>query len=148
LIASFAHAAEQDVTADCIQITSADARLACFDKVYGTNSRILSSGSDEDAVITSDAAVAVIPDEADFGRQKSRAELEGNSMTSGIKAVRKDAVGKLIFELENGQVWRQIENKRFSAKAGNLAEVRHGSLGSYKLYIKGKSQWTRVRRTE
>ena len=60
----------------------------------------------------------------------------------------KDGYGKLYFELDNGQVWRQIEYERFPAKTGDVAEIRHGSFGSYKMSIQGKKITTRVRRAQ
>jgi len=152
-----------DAPADCAAIESPDERLACFDAAYrssaaepqATETAPVDSGPAESAgdVIVPAAAAAgatqsMSPSEAEFGLQKSRDETEGESLTSGIAAVGKDGYGKAIFELDNGQVWRQTEYKRFPVKVGQVAEIRHGSFGSYKLYIKGKKSWTRVRRAE
>lgn len=155
----------QDQTAvDCAAIESAEQRLACFDAAYGKSETLpeqieTSSGAATDsppgdagpaAAAGAAAATATTtpPDEADFGLSKSKTETEGESLVSGIAAVSKDGYDKLIFELENGQVWRQLEYKRFIVKAGDVAEIRHGSFGSYKLYIQGKKTWTRVRRAQ
>lgn len=150
-----------DAPEDCAAIESPDARLACFDAAYrssapepeATEAAPVDSGPAAGEVVVPAAAAAgatqaMSPSEAEFGLQKSRDETEGESLTSGIAAVGKDGYGKLIFELDNGQVWRQTEYKRFLAKAGQVAEIRHGSFSSYKLYIQGKKSWTRVRRAE
>jgi len=152
-----------DDSADCAAIESSDERLACFDAAYGagaetppdTASAPVDGGPAEPAagVVVPAAAAAgaaqvTTPSEADFGIEKPKSETEGESLTSGIAAVKRDGYDKLIFELDNGQVWRQIEYKRFSAKAGQVAEIRHGSFGSYKFYIKGGKNWTRVRRSQ
>lgn len=153
-----------DSPADCAAIESPDERLACFDAVYRdvedapvtdgsapVDSGSADSGADVAGPATAAgaaAAVAASPNEAEFGLEKSRDETEGESLTSGIAAVGKDGYDKLLFELENGQLWRQTEYKRFPARAGQTAVIRHGSFGSYKLYIEGESRWTRVQRVD
>ncbi len=151
-----------DSANDCAAIEAADERLACFDRVFGSSEDAQAEGRTaepaaaapaQDAGVSAAAAAAagasaVSSEEADFGLEKPKSETEGKSLTSGIARVGKDGYGKLIFELENGQVWQQTEYKRFSAREGQTAVIRHGSFGSYKMYIEGKSIWTRVRRVE
>jgi len=149
-----------DSTADCAAIESPDERLACFDAAYRSGAESPSatesvpddSGPAASVVLPAGAAAGAAqvttPSEADFGIEKPKSETEGESLVSGIAAVSRDGYDKLIFELDNGQVWRQTEYKRFPVKAGQVAEIRHGSFGSYKLYIQGKKIWTRVRRSQ
>ena len=143
---------------ECANISAAQERLACFDRAFGAEGETESAapapaaapeaaGAAAAAAVTATVAQPA-PEDADFGRQKSKAELEGESLTSGLAATGKDAYDRLIFELDNGQIWRQIEYKRFPIDAGEVVEIRHGAFGSYKLYIKGKKRWTRVRRVE
>ncbi len=141
---------------ECSAIAAADERLACFDRLFGSSGEPQAEGQAAqpapptpvpDAAAPT-AAAAVSAGDADFGLEKQRSEIEGESLTSGIAAIGKDGYGKLIFELDNGQVWRQIEYKRFLAKEGQTVVIRHGSFGSYKMYIEGKSIWTRVRRVQ
>lgn len=148
---------------DCAAIEAADERLACFDRVFGFDGGAQAEGQLEEpagaapardaagptAGVAGSAAVpAVSSSDADFGLDKPKSETEGESLTSGIAAVGKDDYGKLIFELDNGQVWRQTEYKRFRAKEGEKVVIRRGSFGSYKMYIAGEKLWTRVRRIE
>ncbi|MGI9342564.1 MAG: hypothetical protein ACR2QV_06915, partial [Gammaproteobacteria bacterium] len=144
---------------ECAQISAAQERLACFDRAFGTGGETESAApataagpEDAGAAVATAAGTAAVaqpaPKDADFGRQKSKAEVEGESLTSGLAAIGKDAYDRLIFELDNGQLWRQVEYKRFPIEAGQVVEIRHGALGSYKLYVKGKKRWTRVRRVE
>jgi len=81
------------------------------------------------AAAAAGATQAATPSEADFGLQKPREETEGKSLTAGVAAVSRDGYDKLIFELDNGQVWHQVEYKRFPVKAGQVVEIRHGSFG-------------------
>ncbi len=133
----------------CTTIQSATERLACYDAVYDVN--IPPAATTVIAPVTTKAATPparIVPDETSFGKKIPRAQQEGESISSVIAELDRDGYNKLIFTLDNGQVWRQTENKRFRVTAGQTAEIRHGSLGSYKLYIKGESRWTRVRRAQ
>jgi hypothetical protein len=156
LLASAAGAADAE---ECAKISSAQERLDCFDRVFDTGSTTESAApapavapKDAGAAAAAAAATAAIAqpasEDADFGRKKTKAELEGEALVSGIAAIGRDAYDRLIFELDNGQIWRQVEYKRFPVEAGQSAEIRHGAFGSYKLYIQGKKRWTRVRRVE
>ena len=152
--------AEERSAQECATIESASERLACFDAQYGKSKESVRAapptGDDVDknksAAAAGTAAATTAVDKSatstddDFGFTKPKQETEGESLTSGISAVSKDAYRRLVFELDNGQVWRQIEYKRFTADAGDVTVIRHGSFGSYKLYIEGTKPWTRVRR--
>jgi len=158
------HAAVAAGPADeCAAIESAQERLACFDAAFGTEVGALSepaeaappsapdTGAQASApasAATPSATPAASSDDAGFGLDKSMDELEGESLSSNIVSVGKDGFDKLLFELANGQLWRQTEYKYFPVKAGQVAVISHGAMGSYKLYIDGESRWTRVRRVE
>ena len=129
LAGSCALAGDTEKPKQCAEIESAEERLACYDAAAGAGE-----------------AVGTADDE--FGSQKTKQEIEGDSLTSGVAGVDKDAYGKLIVSLENGQIWRQVESKRFMVKVGQVVEIRHGTLGSYKLYVLGGNYWTRVRREQ
>lgn len=148
-------AAEDRPALECAAIKSAGERLACYDAAYAKPQPLAQpQAADEVDEVLAPAAAAnatgasqsAASTDADFGFAKPKQETEGESLTSGISSIDKDAYRRLIFELENGQVWRQIEYKRFDADAGEVAVIRHGSFGSYKFYVEGTKRWTRVRR--
>jgi hypothetical protein len=144
--------------AACARIESTAERLACYDAAFGVQADTQQPTADEvadDPGVAASAATAAgaaaqsnAPDEADFGFTKPKSETEGESLTSAISGLSKDAYKRLVFELENGQVWRQIEYKRLSVDVGDVAVIRHGSFSSYKLYIGDTKRWTRVRRVQ
>lgn len=150
--------AEDQSARACAMIESAAERLACYDDLYAQPDepaptpagdlpdRNLAPVAGGAAATASAAGQVAETTEAEFGFAKSKQESEGESLTSAISGVSEDAYRRLIFELDNGQVWRQIEYKRFDADADDVAVIRHGSFGSYKLYIEGNKRWTRVRR--
>jgi hypothetical protein len=80
----------------------------------------------------------------------------------GLPAEDKDAVitsrllgrfngwsGGTIFRLENGQTWVQTNSSDslwVPTMASPEVEIRSSKLGGWKLYLKGKGFWLRVRR--
>lgn len=148
-------AAGEERVEECARIESADERLACYDAAFGVEAEAVQRSAEEladESAAAATAAIVVAPndelDEDDFGFAKEKSETEGESLTSTITGLSKDAYKRMIFELENGQVWRQIEYKRVSVDVGEVAVIRHGSFNSYKLYIGNTKRWTRVRRVE
>ena len=90
----------------------------------------------------------VAKSDAEFGLRERPEEREPESLRSSITRVNRDPYDRLEFHLENGQVWKQIETRRFSVPRENpVAIVRPGALGSYRLYLENESRWTRVKRT-
>lgn len=146
----FQAAVAAESAADCAAIESPEERLACFDAAYRRQADRPPATPETRAPAAEPVAAAKPPEtsDADFGIEKSKAETEGASMVSGISAVGRDGYGKLMIQLENGQIWRQVESKRFPADVGDTVRIEHGSFGSYKMYIQGKKLWTRVRRQQ
>ena len=142
-------AAEDREEAACLDIASPTERLACYDALhgFGRDAEVEASAS---GAVAPDAGVAeeAQTDPAEFGFAKTKPETEGESLSSPIAGISKDGYKRLIFELENGQVWRQIEYKRLQVDEGDTAVIRHGSFGSYKLYVGDTKRWTRVRRVQ
>ena len=60
-----------------------------------------------------------------------------NRITVAVDRVRADAFGKAIVTLENGQVWRQIDDTRVLEirRGAEMAEIRRASLGSFKMKL-------------
>ena len=166
-------AADRDAALECVNIVSADERLACFDAAYAVQPQIPAAASDTPVVAPLVPAAAVVPvanavneppkavktateeefglpqsatqvaTEEEFGLPQSQAEI----LKSPITSVDTDAVGRLTFHLENGQTWKQIETKRFRIIEDRpVAVIRHGALGSFKLSVEGRSGATRVKR--
>jgi len=165
LSAQTTFAADRDAALECVTISSADARLACFDSAYAAQPQIQPPAVSETPAVTvapvaTDtpvvapvaAAVAVSAPQAgqktateeEFGLPQSQQE----TLKSTITGVDKDPVGRLTFHLENGQAWKQVETKRFRLKEEDhpVAMIKHGSLGSFKLSVEGGSVSTRVKR--
>lgn len=66
-----------------------------------------------------------------------------------IVAVRTGGQGRYIFELANGQVWRQEDSTRLYVPRnieGHTADIRSGTLGSHLMRIDESNRWFRASR--
>ena len=67
-------------------------------------------------------------------------------LTAHITSVSRNASGRLVLTLDNGQVWRQAESRStFEAGPGDVATISPGALGSFFLATNSHN-WTRVER--
>jgi hypothetical protein len=162
-------AADRDAALECVTISSAGERLACFDAAYAAQESAPVSVPDAPVSAAAPAAAAIsapelgvetaseevfgLPKptntaatEEEFGLPQSQVE----TLKSVITGVDEDPVGRLTFHLENGQAWKQTETKRFrfNESARPVAVIKHGALGSYKLSVEGGSLTTRVKRIQ
>ncbi len=176
LVATLASSADEQAFLRCGAIEADDERLACYDEAYREAARTvlqrqpgsgiapagdaLRTAAEADAAAAStqvsapvpgdrahrSAPVAAAPDEAGFG-QRRRAEPPPESMRAAVERVARTPAGRLLFYLDNGQTWQQVERKRLDLPALPAAiEIRRAALGSFKLNFQGHSGWTRVKR--
>ena len=67
--------------------------------------------------------------------QQARAAQEIDQLSAKIVSLRSDALGRLSFVLDNGQVWRMTESAGvfdFPSR-GDTVTVRRGAIGGYRL---------------
>lgn len=162
----------------CGTIVDDNARLACYDAVFGTPTKSAVAAPDATGTaaaatpaltsapvaaaapvssappaavgagvaagtVAAGAAQAVDPAQ-NFGfdgappeqkkAEKPEKPKETESISSVIKSVNKRLLGELTVELENGQVWTQLEpDPSVLLRAGDPVTISKGVLGSYKL---------------
>jgi hypothetical protein len=155
----------------CAAIEHPVERLACYDtlagrlpadtaKARGTAPSAVDPVAPKADVIVPTApavtptvpAVEPTPDaEAIFGlehKQKPEEERPDELQLKWTKK-KKDAYGKWIIALENGQVWRQTDSTRFSFKnSEQWVVVSRGALGSYFLGEPERNKRIRVKRVK
>ena len=69
-----------------------------------------------------------------------------NEFTAHIASISRNAAGRAVVTLDNGQVWRQSETRAsFEASAGDAVTISSGVLGSYWLVTSVHNR-TRVER--
>ncbi len=94
----------------------------------------------------------------DFGAedlQENRKWTQDGPQTIESRAIRIETApgGSLIFTLENGQVWRQLDADSTApyirrSDDGHAVTIKRAALGSYRLKIEGVRQGLRVRRVQ
>src|SRR5690606_19839890 len=87
--------------------------------------------------------------EADFGKRptRQRDETEREEMRSTIAALRETVPNTYLITLENGQVWRQMEAKRYRMQIGDSVRIYPSRWGaSYRLSVEGINGFVQVER--
>jgi hypothetical protein len=159
----------------CATIVDDDARLACYDAVYGAPARpaaatpgpvapvsaAASSPATAPAVAgvavgTAATAAAAASPEAKFGLAPAQVKKKPEplpepaapeSIESVLKELTKRRTGELIYTLENGQRWIQVEaDTAGKLEPGAIVTIRKASMGSFKL-VSGDVA-TKVRRIQ
>ena len=100
----------------CSQFSDDQKRLACYDKLTGSQEQ--------------QQAVDEAPD----------------AITATITKTEEGAYGKTVFTLDNGQVWRQTGTKRSILRAGEQVTVERGALGSFMMRKATGGRSLRVKR--
>ena len=133
----------------CVKITNNSDRLACFDKEVA---RL----SDPAGTAYMAPATPRLSPEEKMGlseRRVQQLESSGPNPTGPrtelqvhISRVSTGGSGRTVFELDDGQVWQQVEpNPHFVASAGTAVTIAPGAFGSFWL-SSGKHQSTKVKR--
>jgi hypothetical protein len=151
---------------DCSAIQQDSNRLACFDgeiaRHKSASGSVASTQVPPAQVVPPAPVVATTPPqnpktkEDEFGvsgqlaRKRKEAEAKTEAPLAELRAavlkVKNKAYGERVFELDNGQIWEEIEKKNaLSIKAGEQVRITPGAIGSYFLTADSGAT-TRVRR--
>lgn len=165
-----ASAADDPGIFDCRAVADDHERLRCYDalvdRLLGAPAsvpRVASSVAAEvDAVPAARPAVRP-PDEQKrslrerlFGRSEESRQVveqvfgvEGlDEQAERVVSVGRNAYGRLVVRLGNGQIWTQVDNQALSLEPGDEVVVRSAILGSFQLQKAEGSRRIRVRRTD
>ena len=79
-----------------------------------------------------------------------REEQERSDIAATVTEVREGPRGNLLFHLENGQVWRQIEARHvpLPEDAPFPVSISRGFFGEYRLRVGGEGRLVRIRRIQ
>jgi hypothetical protein len=140
---------------DCALFAAPQARLRCFDTLAAgvTGAGITSPGAalPEVAPNSQEAGLGA---EDRFGREQALVNAASSGpealseIQSRISALRRQENGRLVFELDNGQVWLQAESpsQALQVKVGDAVVIRRAAMGSFLLVTEHRRS-TRVRRS-
>ena len=148
--------ADDDALSECRQIEDIEERVTCYDGVV--DSRYSGESSERDATdapsLTTESST--VPDaQSLFGTKDAEARQivestlaieQIDEINATVSNVRESASEKLIVTLDNGQVWRQLDNKTLHLKSGDVVIVRKASLSSFLLEKESGSRSIRVKR--
>lgn len=154
----------------CMQHEEDSARLACFDRLARRATAALEAGTSlgtpPPAAAAAGVAQAPAPaagprpaetpptasPESDFGLEKARAReaaRQVDSIRSRVPGLFLGWTGDTVFQLENGQVWKQVESGSFGVRLENPeVEISRGWFGGYFLAVEGLNRRVRVERVE
>jgi len=137
-------AALQQLT-DCRAIADSAARLACYDKAAAGLDAAEAKGDivvvdrEQASKVRRQAFGFTLPSLGLFDRGEKQEEVD--QLVLKIEAARRAGDGKWIFQLEGGQLWRQIDTEELTRnpKVGGVATIKRAALGSYRLSVGGAS---------
>jgi hypothetical protein len=140
----------------CSAKTDEAVRLKCYDDVakgLSAEARKVAEAREAEAAAAAAAATAAAAAKAEaerkaaFGKEGMAGSADGGEaqqIEAGITELLRDAAGKTIFVLDNGQMWRQADAFSVPAKVGNKVIVKRGTFGSYRLLIAGSNRSAQV----
>jgi hypothetical protein len=137
----------------CAQIQDDAQRLQCYDGAVGR----LRQAETQGQVVAVDRAQAQEIERDSFGfhlpsLSQLLPNLEGgdealDNVEMTVARVRVSALGYHTFEMENGQVWTQVEPESArNVRAGDAVTIRRAALGSFRLVSSRGGTGHRVRR--
>lgn len=119
----------------CRKIEDAQARLACFDELA-----VERSSAAADTPEASDPAQAAEQTEREQRatapaqkRDRSRRNIPENETIRdlAIREMGTDAYGRLVITLEDGAIWRQVDDRRTTLSRSDRVNIRQTAFGGW-----------------
>lgn len=142
--------AGQPGPAACRPIADDQSRLRCYDEAVDTAYAAHSPA-------TAISSAGALEGESLFGKppEESRALASRQlglddpaTLDATVTQTLRNAAGKLVITLQNGQVWTQLDTTNLKLEAGEPVSIRKAALGSYLLQKQSGGRSLRVRRTQ
>lgn len=150
--------AADDAPRRCAAIADDRERLACYDRWQPPQPAARAaeptapkpSAASAAATVSSDAAIGI---DSNFGAEtlaRPKARLEGpDRIETRVLGTLNGWKQGQLFRLENGQVWRSIDDREYHHRAEHPAvTIERNFLGNYFMRFEGTNAHTRVRRVE
>ncbi len=138
----------QSVTAsetDCREIQDAEKRLACFDQQFDRESQ---KPKDEETSSEKLLSTDEKPRPSPGKRMKSLFDWDdAKPFISKIKKIRSREKQRMVFLLENDQIWIQTEPRPQPFREGEEVSIKTGLMGGFNMRSKSGA-YSRVRRIQ
>lgn len=130
---------------NCRAIADDAKRLACFDKAVGDMAKAEDTGDlvtidrEQRRTVRRQAFGLTLPSLSMF--DKGEKPEEANRIETTLSRALRNGSGKWIITLEDGAVWRQIDDGELEPppRPGQKVVIRRAALGSYLMHIEGQS---------
>jgi len=138
--------------AKCSSIENALKRLVCYDEVVEGSGMATAAASTPasrpaSTPATEQSAASQPSDpERDFGKPKRSDEID--VLAVQIESKRKNAYGKWVITLTNGQRWEQTDSETFMLPDDGKYQIERGVFDSFFLAREGLSKRIKVRRID
>lgn len=127
---------------DCRKIDDPTRRLACYDAAVAAMSSASTSGD----LVTLDRQQRQAVRRQAFGftlptlSMFDAGEKQENEIDDTLASAHQIAEGRWVFQLQDGAVWRQIDDEFLSRRPhpGSKVTIRRASMGSYMLSVDGQ----------
>lgn len=147
----------------CRALTDKTIRLNCYDAIKpnkttttvssatdtvepSTQNPELNSPQNQDIAATEREIATTSAAEQEFGNLAEEDPDKLRQIELTVSKVKKSAYGNLILSFTNGQMWKQIDSRRFKVKAGEQIFIKTGALNSFMLGKDGQNSTIRVKR--
>jgi hypothetical protein len=150
--------------AKCADIAAATERLACYDKASANAKTALAAPPAQQQAATEEEEGGVlawfglserkpVKKPEDFGRPPEYQEgpKEITEISATVAEFAKNAHGKSLFILDNGQIWKQVDGDDVDVRAPRKDEamkvkIEKAFMGSFSLTVEGQRGLVKVRR--
>ncbi len=134
LVTSYPGLAAEPSLSMCRQIKDSEERVQCYDKIVDSLTTAPLS-----ATTAEHREQAVKPD---FQVEKL------DQIQARVTALKRSVDKKFTITLDNGQIWRQIDNQRIPLRNEDKIIIREAALGSYLMEKQSGSGSIRVKRLD
>ncbi len=141
--------------AECAQVENARERLACFDRLFPSSDRPTPTPAAKSEPKKAPVPVqsseplpqrsVPLPDTRQSAPVESKLPSKGGmfdkgptvNLTATIKAVRRADQQKMMFLLDNDELWMQVTARTLRIRKGDLVSIKSARIGGYMLQTDG-----------
>jgi len=138
----------------CAQIQDDAQRLACYDGAVGrlrqaeTQGQVVAVDREQAREIERDSFGFHLPSLSRLLPNLEGSDREIDDVQMTVASVRVSPTGYHTFEMDNGQIWTQVEPQGArNVRAGDVVTIQRAALGSFRLISSRGGAGHRVRRT-